>query len=371
MQLIIEPEDNAAPLLNAIRLAKKSVEIAVFRFDRSDVESALKEAVSNGVKVTTLIASENRDGEEDLRRLEMRFLDAGITVARSASDLLRYHGKLLIIDRRILYLLSFNWTYRDIEESRGFGIITRSARLVQEAVRLFEADCTRMPYTPAMNSFVVSPANSRKVLGSFLKRAKQQLLIYDPEISDGEMIRILQDRAKAGVEIRIIGQIDERAHLPAVKHTAMRLHARTIIRDRRQAFVGSQSLRPVELDFRREVGLIIRDDKVVPALIGTFEADWSSIDGAKTAEGVGDEPLEIRLNGAEIAMQVLEKELPSLTTTVKEVVKRVVAEAGREVLEDSAIKGTVKKAVKRTVKEAVREVAEEVAEGTFGEEEEK
>ena len=55
-----------------------------------------------------------------------------------------------------------------------------------------------------------------------------------------------------------------------------RLHTRTIIRDRRQAFVGSQSLRTAELDARRELGLIIQDAKVVTKLVDTFETDWAS-----------------------------------------------------------------------------------------------
>jgi hypothetical protein len=38
-----------------------------------------------------------------------------------------------------------------------------------------------------------------------------------------------------------------------------RLHVRAMVRDGRRAFIGSQSLRRLELDERREIGLIIRD----------------------------------------------------------------------------------------------------------------
>jgi phosphatidylserine/phosphatidylglycerophosphate/cardiolipin synthase-like enzyme len=86
------------------------------------------------------------------------------------------------------------------------------------------------------------------VLATFLRGAKAQLLIYDPRISDKEMLRILHERAKAGVEIKIIGSVAGRAGLEAQKLAGRRLHTRTIIRDRRQAFVGSQSLRTAELD---------------------------------------------------------------------------------------------------------------------------
>jgi cardiolipin synthase len=55
--------------------------------------------------VHALIAFTNRGGEEKLRGLEMCFLASGITVARTADDLVRYHGKMMILDRQELYLL--------------------------------------------------------------------------------------------------------------------------------------------------------------------------------------------------------------------------------------------------------------------------
>ena len=211
MKLIVEPADGVGPLLAAIKSAKKSVEIAIFRFDRKDIETALKAAAARGVKVTALIAFANRGGEQGLRKLELRCLAAGIIVARTSDDLIRYHGKYILIDRRVLCMLSFNFTHLDIDHSRGFGIVTTHADWVREAARLFRADCTRTKYAPKTETFVVSPANSRKALETFLKRAKTQLLIYDPKISDKEMLRVLQERAKAGVEIKIIGSVS-RAH---------------------------------------------------------------------------------------------------------------------------------------------------------------
>jgi len=359
VKLIMQPEDGPGPLLAALKNAKKSVEIAIFRFDRSDVETTLKAAAAKGVKVTALIADANRGGEENLRRLETRFLHAGITVARSADDLVRYHDKLIVIDRRILYVLSFNFTHLDIGHSRGFGIVTKNTTLVHEAVKLFEADCARRHYAAGSDTFVVSPVNSRKVLRGFLKRAKKQLLIYDPQISDREMINILQKRAKARVEIRVIGMTSGRAGLTVRKMTRMRLHTRTIIRDGHQAFVGSQSLRPAELDSRREVGLIVRESRIVKKLLATFEADWSG-DGALEEEAPKEEvPTPAGKKETEKALAVLVQELRPLTGTVKKAVKKVVAQAGEEVLEDKMVKSTVKKVIKKAVKKAVKEAAQD------------
>ena len=356
MKLIYQPRDGATPLLTAIKKAKKSIDIAIFRFDRTDIEAELKAAAARGVKVTALIAYVNRGGEKHLRALEMRFLDAGITVARTADDLIRYHDKLIIFDRKTLFMLSFNFTHLDIDHSRGFGIITSNSKIVQEAIKLFEADCTRTSYNASLETFVVSPVNSRKVLTTFLKRAKKQLLIYDPEISDPEVVRILQERAKADVEVRVIGKASKRLGLKIVKLTKIRLHTRTILKDASQAFIGSQSLREAELDSRREVGLIIRDKKIVKQLIQCFESDWNSSDATTDSAMKKDEP-EVPKQHIVRATKVLAKELHPLEATVKKAVRRVVAEAGHEVLEDKRVKTTVKKLVKTAIKQAVKEVA--------------
>src|SRR5579862_9867807 len=146
MKLLTQPGDSVEPLVRAIEGAKSSVEILIFRFDRGEVERALMAAAKRGVFVHALIAYTNRGGEKSLRDLELRLLGAGVTVARTADDLIRYHGKMLMVDRRELYLLAFNFTYIDMEHSRSFGVVCRRKEIVREAVKLFEADTRRKNY---------------------------------------------------------------------------------------------------------------------------------------------------------------------------------------------------------------------------------
>ena len=350
MKLLIQPGDGPEALLAGIRNAKKSIEIVIFRFDRAEIEAGLKAAVGRGVSVSALIAYTNRGGEINLRKLEMRLLAVGVAVSRTADDLVRYHDKLMIIDRRLLYVLSFNFTHLDIDHSRGFGIVTRNTRFIQEAVKLFEADTTRKPYTPTLDTFVVSPANARKVLGAFIRKAKKELLIYDPKIADAEMLRALSERTKAGVEIKVIGRVGKQNPGLEVRNLAqLRLHTRTIIRDRRQAFLGSQSLRLAELDSRREVGVIVREPKVVNGLIKTFEADWA-MSAVKE-----DQHSESNSKNIKKATKELVKELSPLNPIVKEALKEAVSEAGGANLNLQEVKETVKEAVKEAVRERVVE----------------
>lgn len=360
MKLIVQPGDGVMPLVKGIDTAKERVEIVIFRFDRSEIERALKNAVNRGVFVHALIAYTNRGGEANLRKLESRLLEDGVTVARTASDLLRYHDKLMIVDRRELYLMAFNLTYLDIERSRSFGIVTRHRRLVQEAIKLFEADTTRRPYSAGLHSFVVSPVNARKQLAAFIRGARKQLLIYDPKVSDPAMLRLLQDRLRAGVELKVIGRVTrKRDKLEVSKLPYLRLHTRTMIRDRRQAFIGSQSLREIELDARREVGIIFRDPKVVSRLLKSFEDDWAR--AQKEAPPVERKTAPAG-RAAKIVVRAITRELPPVAPVLQDAVKEVVGENTRIELDAKEVEETVKDAVKQAVTEVVKDVVEEAVE---------
>ena len=355
MKLLIQPEDGVAPLVSAIKKAKKSIDIVVFRFDRAEIEAELKDAAERGVSVSALIAYANHGGEKSLRKLEMRLLEAGVTVSRTSDDLSRYHDKMLIVDRRLLFVLSFNFTHLDIDHSRGFAIVTRKRNLVEEALKLLKADNERKPYKARLDTFVVSPVNARKQLLALIRRAKKELLIYDPKIADSEIVRALSDVAKKGVDVRVIGSVGRHsAHLKVRPLGGFRLHTRTNVCDRREVFVGSQSLRKAELDSRREVGVIVRDSKVVSGVVNTFEADW----GAKeTAETIGDTPQVLKKKLKEMV-----EKLSPLDPLVKEAVKEVVSKEGNAGLNKTEVKETVEKAVKEAVRERVQEMLNESAE---------
>ena len=150
------------------------------------------------------------------------------------------------------------------------------------------------------------------------------------------------------------------------KLAGTRLHTRTIIRDRRQAFVGSQSLRTAELDSRRELGLILQDAKAVKKLIDTFESDWATTSAKNAPAAVKrcrklqtDEPAAASEKEAEKAVQVFTKELDPLAISVKKAVRKAVAKAGEDVLHDKDVKDTMKKVVKKAVKEAVKEAVQD------------
>jgi phosphatidylserine/phosphatidylglycerophosphate/cardiolipin synthase-like enzyme len=320
-------------VVKGIASARHTVEIMIFRLDQTEVERALATAVSRGVAVYALIAATNSTGEESLRKLELRLLAAGVTVARTADDLARYHGKLMIVDRRVIYLLAFNLTHADIDRSRSFGVVTTSRSVVREVTRLFDADRRRVAYKPSLPQLVVSPANSRTQLTAFIQHAKKDLIIYDPRVSDRAMMSLLQDRAQAGVNVRLIGRLMRT--IPGVtarKLLGLRLHTRTMVRDGEVAFIGSQSLRQEELDARREVGLIFRHPKTVLSLIHTFDEDWALAGQADTISPKA----RIARKVAKAVVKDLPAPLLNGDSNAEEIIKEVVMQVVKQTVEEPA-----------------------------------
>jgi phosphatidylserine/phosphatidylglycerophosphate/cardiolipin synthase-like enzyme len=346
---MVQPEDGIEPLLEALRSAKKSILILIFRYDRSEIERALVEAVQRGVTVQALIAFTNRGEEKNLRKLEMRLLERGITVTRTADDLVRYHGKMFIIDRKELFLLAFNYTHMDITLSRSFGVRVTTPAVVAEAVKLFESDSHRTPFVSTVHELVVSPTNARRELTNFIKGAKKQLLLYEMKISDPDFVNLLRDKMAQGVDVRIVGRSSPKASALPLRVLKMRLHARAILRDGKSAFLGSQSLRKLELEARREVGVIFHDAPAVKKMISIFESDWQNAQPAvqDSMESAMDIPVRRvakivakHINVKPVVEQVLERVFERRTSDVPfepDEVAQTVRDAFREEVHDAVL----------------------------------
>ena len=210
-----------------------------------------------------------------------------MTVSRTDDDLLRYHNKMLLIDRETLYTLGFNFMRLDIEKSRSMGVATKNKTIV---CRGHQAVRGRLD-APALHgesrlTFSSARRTRARASSQFIKGAKKELLIYDMKISDRQMIKLLQERVKAGVDVRIIGKVSKRGEgLTVEKMPGLRLHVRAMLRDGQELFLGSMSLRALELDKRREVGVIVKERTAAKQFREMFEEDWSKTEsGKKKAE---------------------------------------------------------------------------------------
>jgi phosphatidylserine/phosphatidylglycerophosphate/cardiolipin synthase-like enzyme len=99
-------------------------------------------------------------------------------------------------------------------------------------------------------------------------------------------------KAAAGCDIKIIGResgLDQVVPNFHVRRLARyKLHAKCAVVDSSLFYIGSQNLREVSLDARREVGIIIQDDPMARKIERIFDEDW--INATEGAAGL--EPAE-------------------------------------------------------------------------------
>lgn len=355
MKLLIQPDNGIKPLIDALRKAKKNIRILIFRFDRVEIEKALLDAVGRGIAVQALIAHTNQGEEKNLRRLEMRLLAEGVTVTRTADDLVRYHGKMIIVDDKTLYILGFNFTHMDIDLSRSFGVSITKPGVVKEAIRLFECDSKRRKYTKAKDDLIVSPVNARKRLTEFIAGTKKKLLIYEMKISDREFIKLLNKKISDGAEVRVLSRASAKSAAIPVRRVSKRLHLRAMLRDGSTAFLGSQSLRQLELEARREIGVIFRDKKTVKQMESIFEKDWKSSEPA-IEETKLDSALIVPAK--KVAKQVVKQ--IDIKPVVEQVLDKVIDTKDSAPFEPAEVAQTVREAFHDEVQSAVKEALKQV-----------
>src|SRR5687767_13720007 len=144
MQVITQPEEGMAPILKAIKRARKSLDIVIFRFDLSELADALADAVERGVAARALIAHTNRGGDKKLRKLEDRLLKAGATLSRTAHDMVPYHGMLEVTDQKKAFVLGFNFTNLIIKKIHMLGLIMVNSTVESSLFRGTDADHNRV-----------------------------------------------------------------------------------------------------------------------------------------------------------------------------------------------------------------------------------
>jgi cardiolipin synthase A/B len=281
VSLIVQPGDSFFPIVNAIDKAKTSINITVFRMDDPIIQEALAEAHRRGVRVRVLVATSARGWEDKNRRLLKDAKKVGIEIKEPAGDSkgTRFHYKVMTVDGKQALVFTFNPTRENLHYTRDFGVHLFDEQIAAELNRLFNADWDDTAFAPDERSpLLVSPYNSREKLTDFFTSAKSSIHIWDAKLSDPAIIRLLDQKAKDGVDVRVI--CEEHPPVPAGSAigsreiTRFKLHAKCFVVDGERAVLGSMNLRTTSFDKRREVCVAIDDSSIAKRLEAVFTADW-------------------------------------------------------------------------------------------------
>jgi cardiolipin synthase A/B len=297
LNVIVEPDNGVTPLVNAIDGATKSVWLEIYLLTNKNIISALEDDANHGIDVRVMLephplGSGSVTPSETLDKLKA----AGIKAQFSDPAFKLTHEKGMVIDNTTAYIMTSNFTNAALGtgsglKNREYDIVDTNTSDVQAVATIFQADWNRSTASFNDSNLVVSPVNSRSDFTSLIGSARQTLLIEAEEMNDDAIEQAIVSAEQRGVKVEVIlpspGGSAEDSNQDGIdvikkggvvvhedKHLYM--HAKIIVVDGKEAFVGSENISSQSLDSNRELGLIISDNGVLNTLQRTFQIDWNA-----------------------------------------------------------------------------------------------
>jgi len=291
-KLIVMPDDSAAPILDAIGAATKSLRIKMFSLTDERVLSAIIDAHKRKVHIRVLLNPARRSGQIQNKGSRVVLTSAGIDVLDTNPDFAVTHEKSMVVDDSMALIGSLNWDTA-FEETRDYAVVTDDPDEAGEVAECFDADWSREPFIPRRaSSLIWCPGPGREQIAAFIDHAKHSLYVQNERFQDAIIVERLVRAQLRGVKVRVmtrpshslranqlvegIGDLrimqDVGVEIRKIKH--FKLHAKMLLADKSRAIVGSINLSASSFDDRRELALAVGEPAVVNRLVDVVRDDW-------------------------------------------------------------------------------------------------
>lgn len=319
---ILLPEMGNSSILSAIKSAKKSIDLTLYHLDDPQVIDELIKAKEKEVRVRIIFHKphlypspfENKINEETSNKLKIHGIDPHFLVDHQYT---LTHYKFIIIDNDYAVVQTFNYDNFNFTQARNFGLTIEDEKQVTALSEIFENDFTGNSSKNDDNVFslwnetniILGPIEQRKFITGLLRSAKRSVYIYQQDLSDPEVGKLLSTLAKEGKKVKVLmspepfGGIDNnRLNQTIIMASGgefrfypkkeLYIHAKVILIDPEtsgQMYIGSCNLWPESLSRNRELGIVTRNKPQIQTVYTTFKKDWQTAyeyDEAKSRSSV-------------------------------------------------------------------------------------
>lgn len=270
-RLVLAPAARREAILRLMRSAQRTLILSMFRCDDLSIVDELAAAVKRGVQVRILITQRARGWKEKLKDLTALLRSLGADVRPYDNPLMKYHAKYIVADDGPALVTSMNFTRKCFDETCDFLVFSDDPEVISGLKVLFERDCASAhtgtpqvpPLVPMTDRLIVGPERSRQSLTGLIAKAESSICIMDHRVTDPEILAILADKKRQGVQLQVIGMN---------RTDGLICHGRMILLDGKTAIIGSIHLSSPSLDSRREVAIVVEEPNLVAELYDYYRS---------------------------------------------------------------------------------------------------
>ena len=282
----VEPSYGYSFITSAVAGARHQVDLVMYELTDSNAEQALAAAAGRGVTVEVLL---DRNLEQSANQAALQYLSAhGVAVHWGPSGT-TVHQKTLCIDQAVCYVMTGNLTPEYYSDTRDFTVVDTQASDISAIETTFVDDFSGQPITAGSpgKDLLWSPGSEPSLLG-VIDSATTNLLVENEEMDSTPIVDALEAAASRGVQVHVVMTEDSEwdsafdelvgagIKVSTYSQSApLYIHAKAIVADGRQAFVGSENFSTASMEYNRELGVVTDDAAVVAALSNQIGADFA------------------------------------------------------------------------------------------------
>jgi cardiolipin synthase len=296
----VNHDQNFQKVVDLIDSAKKSIDMTMYHLDDQNMEAALAEAAKRGVDVRVVLDTR---GEQKKNQAAYDYLTQnGVKVAwdtpntsgdpDTADKLVYYHQKTVTADGETSAIMSGNAVAGDYKTTRDFVVMDTNKNDVAAIQDVFNHDFAGTgdkTYTPPSgDNLTWSPTTSKSTMLALIDGAKHTLSVENEEMASQDVVDHLAQAAQRGVDVRVtmtnnpsyftyLDQLCEAGvHVDLYGRSASPyIHAKDIVADGSNAYVGSINFSENSMNNNRELGVVTDDPAVAAGLAATDGADFA------------------------------------------------------------------------------------------------
>lgn len=284
---MIEPGDRAAALLAAVQGARTSVHMTMYLLTSTPFIDALVAQKKANHDVKVVLNANFPDGTNANQSAYDKLVAAGVSVVWAPSTFVYTHEKCVILDGAEAWIMTMNLTASSPTANRELLIRDDATEDVGEAERIFEADFAGVA-AQVSGPLVVAPVNASDRILALAAGAKATIDLEGETFSDDDTTRALVGAKNRGVAVRVVlsnasptpAQSNavatlKGAGIPVVSVASPYIHAKALVADGTQAYVGSENFTYNSLHSNRELGVILTTPGEVTKVGATISADFT------------------------------------------------------------------------------------------------